>query len=897
MRRALSLFAVAVAVLTSAAGFGSTRTAHAAPTTPASIRALAAATLPTDRLHFGLANQPGDFSWMQASGVPWKYRYQYLSGGVNTPFGSAWQDWNSPSGAFATLYMNDSASIGAIPVFTYYELLQSLPSTGATELDRDYSNLNSASTMLAYYTNFALLMTKAAAFGQPVVVHVEPDLFAYMEIKAGAGNASSVSASVASSTYAGLGTFPNTFQGFAWALLKLRDTIAPNVMMAIHASTWASNTDIGLNTNPAFNMAANADTVAAFLGTAGVATNTFASTFDLVFNDVADRDSGVPSSGRWWDRNDLVLPDFQQWLTWMTELHARTARQLVVWQVPVGNQYFETMNQTLGHYQDNRAEYFLSHVSALQAAGIVAVLFGSGGNDNSTTYTDSRGDGVTNTAPISTFECAGCNSHVSVWSDDDGGYLRIFVGAYYANTPMITSVAPSSGPSAGGTPVTITGTNFTGATAVKFGATTATYTVTDATHIAATSPAGSGVVNVTVTTPLGTSATITADQFTFIAPGTVYTAVTPVRLRDTRNGGTLGSGGTLNLTIGGATFGSLTVPANSNAVVLNVTATNESAAGFFTVYPAGGGLPTASNLNFAAGETVPNLVSVGLGAGGAITIYNGVGSADAVVDLEGYYAPPGGGTAGELVAVVPARITDTRTGSGQANAGMTLGAGATLDVQVTGGVIPSGVSAVVMNVTATNTSAAGFFTVYPTGVTRPLASNLNWAARVTVPNRVIVPVGTGGKVSFYNGVGSADLIVDVSGYFTGSASSGYLFRPLTPIRIVDTRFGTGGFYTSLGQGAMMVVTVAGGGGVPNMAAATPPTAVVLNVTVTGATAASDLVVWPDGGSRPVASDLNFAAGQTVPNLVIVKLSAAGKIDIGNDFGWTQVIVDVVGWYG
>ncbi|TMD71527.1 MAG: hypothetical protein E6I81_10325, partial [Chloroflexi bacterium] len=63
-----------------------------------------------------------------------------------------------------------------------------------------------------------------------------------------------------------------------------------------------------------------------------------------------------------------------------------------------------------------------------------------------------------------------------------------------------------------------------------------------------------------------------------------------------------------------------------------------------------------------------------------------------------------------------------------------------------GGIPGAGVSAVVMNVTATNTSSAGFFTVYPTGVTRPLASNLNWAAGVTVPNRVIVPVGSTGKV-------------------------------------------------------------------------------------------------------------------------------------------------------
>ena len=130
-----------------------------------------------------------------------------------------------------------------------------------------------------------------------------------------------------------------------------------------------------------------------------------------------------------------------------------------------------------------------------------------------------------------------------------------------------------------------------------------------------------------------------------------------------------------------------------------------------------------------------------------------------------------------------------------------------------------------------------------------------------------------------------------------SLGSGASFLPLTPTRIVDTRNGTGGFNSPLGQGAPMVVTVAGNGGVPGMATATPPKAVVLNVTVEGATMASDLAVWPDGGGRPVASDLNFVGGQTVPNLVIVKLSAAGKIDIGNDFGATDVIVDVVGWYG
>jgi hypothetical protein len=86
--------------------------------------------------------------------------------------------------------------------------------------------------------------------------------------------------------------------------------------------------------------------------------------------------------------------------------------------------------------------------------------------------------------------------------------------------------------------------------------------------------------------------------------------------------------------------------------------------------------------------------------------------------------------------------------------------------------------------------------------------------------------------------------------------------------------------------------VAGKGGVPP----TGTTAVVLNVTATNATSASYLTVWPDLTTRPLASDLNFVAGQTIANLVIVKLGSNGKVDIYNAAGSTDVIVDVVGWY-
>ena len=94
------------------------------------------------------------------------------------------------------------------------------------------------------------------------------------------------------------------------------------------------------------------------------------------------------------------------------------------------------------------------------------------------------------------------------------------VTATFETAPTVTNVSPNQGPTTGGTTVTITGTNFIGATSVKFGVTSATtFTVNNATSITATSPAGSvGTVHIIVTTPAGTSSTTVNDQFTYFAP-------------------------------------------------------------------------------------------------------------------------------------------------------------------------------------------------------------------------------------------------------------------------------------------------------------------------------------------------------------------------------------------
>jgi hypothetical protein len=199
---------------------------------------------------------------------------------------------------------------------------------------------------------------------------------------------------------------------------------------------------------------------------------------------------------------------------------------------------------------------------------------------------------------------------------------------------------------------------------------------------------------------------------------------------------------------------------------------------------------------------------------------------------------------------------------------------------------------VVLNVTVTGPTAPGFVTVWPEGASRPLASNLNFVPGQTVPNRVIVKTGTGGRVDLYNLTGSTDLVVDVGGYYTDATpgGTGTRFVGLTPSRILDTRDGTGG-QSTIGPGGTIGVQVGTQGGV-----AANAKAVVANLTVTNPTGASFLTAWPSDAPRPTASDLNMVPGQTVPNLVVVKLGADGKVNLYNLAGTTDAVLDVVGYY-
>jgi uncharacterized protein YkwD len=252
-----------------------------------------------------------------------------------------------------------------------------------------------------------------------------------------------------------------------------------------------------------------------------------------------------------------------------------------------------------------------------------------------------------------------------------------------------------------------------------------------------------------------------------------------------------------------------------------------------------------------------------------------------------------------LVATSPARLLDTRpdgiTIDGIAQAGGAIGPGATRNLVVTGraGIPISGVDAVVLNITAVGPTATSHLTVWPTGDTRPNASNLNYTPGQVVPNLVIAKVGAGGQVSIFNNTGSVHVIADIAGWFP----TGPGYTPLTPTRLLDTRpdgitiDGIAQAGGAIGPAGKIDLQVTGRGGVP----ATGVGAVILNITAVSPTATSHLTVWPAGSPRPTASNLNYNPGQVVPNLVVARVGAGGKVSLYNNSGSVNLIADVAGW--
>ena len=445
----------------------------------------------------------------------------------------------------------------------------------------------------------------------------------------------------------------------------------------------------------------------------------------------------------------------------------------------------------------------------------------------------------------------------------------------------VTVVAPTSGgtptsytvtASPGNAECTVTGASGSCTVNGLTNGTSYTFTST-ATNLAGTS------------SPSAASAPVTPS----LSGGARFNPVTPVRILDTRTNNTpsgqpgrVANGGILNLQITGENG----IPNDATAVVMNVTAVLPTGAGYVTVWPRGVTQPLASNVNFVPGDIVPNLVTVGIGTSGQVSLYHQGGTNDLIADVVGYYSPVSGSY---FTAVTPVRALDTRNGTGAALA--RVGQGGQVSLQISGANgVPNDATGVVLNVTAVSPNVAGYVTVYPNGVSRPEASNLNFVPGDTVPNLVIVGIGSAGKVNLFNANGTVDLIADIVGYYSPDNTAKQFF-PITPVRALDTRVGTGGFNSAVGQGGSIDLVIRGANGIPNSA-----TAVVMNTTAVTPTGGSFLTVWPTGVTRPLASNLNYVPGDIVPNLVQVGIGGNGKVSLFNNAGAVNLVADLTGYF-
>ncbi|MFF1340349.1 hypothetical protein ACFVYT_20955 [Streptomyces sp. NPDC058290] len=399
-------------------------------------------------------------------------------------------------------------------------------------------------------------------------------------------------------------------------------------------------------------------------------------------------------------------------------------------------------------------------------------------------------------------------------------------------------------------------------------------------------------------TDLRTKTTSTATQ-DVVVDGSEFTPHAPTRLLDTRDG--TGTGTSAGRPVAPYTTtrvkvaGNAGIPAGVTAVALNITATNTSAGGHISAYASGKQQPTTSNVNFAAGQTVPNLAIVPVGEDGYVELANrSEGPVDLIADVTGYFSRS---AAAGYTSVKPSRLVDTREGLGTAKG--QAAAQSTFGVQIAGqgGLPATGVTAVALNVTVTDPKSSGHLTVFPGGQQAPSTSSVNFAAGQTVANAVIVPVGPDGRINVRNGAWSpTDVIVDVTGYYSADGKAAYL--PVEPKRLHDSRTfafplaGQDYHHETLWTSGMALE------------------ALVVNTTVTNPQGSGHLSVAPDPNTtddyisgkyvRPTPPDssvLNWTKGATVANLVQASTGGTDVVDFWNR-GWepTDLIVDLFGMY-
>jgi hypothetical protein len=470
------------------------------------------------------------------------------------------------------------------------------------------------------------------------------------------------------------------------------------------------------------------------------------------------------------------------------------------------------------------------------------------------------------------------------------------VGTAYNQTATATGGAP------GYTFTVSAGTLPSGLTLASGGALTGT-------------PISGGVFNFTIKATdangcLGTKAyTVTITGVVVNTGLQFYPLPKPLRLLDTRPGqlgcdapGVQIPGNTSRTQLARRSCDGITIPAGALAVTGNIT-TVQSGGGYLTLYPSDVVQPLVANSNYGPNEILNNVFTVGLGnADGSFKIFV-TSNTHVVVDVTGYYAPPGVGGLYFHPLPKPIRLLETRAGfSGAFTPGVPLQSNADTPQQARvtydGVTIPATALAIVGNATTIN-GGAGYMTLYPGGVPRPLAASSNFSAGQVMNAPFTVGLSATGVFNIFTTT-STDAIVDVLGYYSADANdangAGLLFNPLpAPVRLLETRAGFTGCYapgTLLLTGSTRQQQARGACGGQTIAA--NALAIVGNATVIN-NQAGYLTFSPEGASQPLVASSNFSAGQILNRHFTVGLGATGMFNIFAA-AQTDLIVDVSGFY-
>jgi hypothetical protein len=206
------------------------------------------------------------------------------------------------------------------------------------------------------------------------------------------------------------------------------------------------------------------------------------------------------------------------------------------------------------------------------------------------------------------------------------------------------------------------------------------------------------------------------------------------------------------------------IPSTANAYSLNVTVVPAGYLGYLSTWPAGESQPNVSTLNSWTGKVAANAAIVPAGANAAISVYVS-DPTDVILDIDGYFGPPGSAGALQFYPVTPCRIADTRSADGRFG-GPEMGAATARSFPVPSSAcgIPATAAAYSLNITVVPDGPLSYLTTWPTGSAQPWVSTLNSFDGTVVANAAIVPAGAGGAISVYV-TNNTQVILDINGYF------------------------------------------------------------------------------------------------------------------------------------